>query len=376
MTTLRDVAKHCGVSPATVSNVLNERAERVSAETREKVLAAVRELHYRPTPVSRSSSNTLTRNLAVICSELSGSPIRGNHYFGILFDSMVEAAAMRGWSITLFIESMWSDSGFAVRSRYDGRCDGLLMVAPYPDSELAETMMSRGAPIYFLGTSSSERQIGFVDIDNRAVGRKLVEHLLVLGHQRIAFFGSPAMGSLERSEGYREAMLEAGLEDFVDVRNSQFTSKDGAARQMRGDSWQMHDGGLTWSREFLASYALSDLPTAIVCWNDELARCLIQLLQSEGIQVPNDISVTGVDDLPCAVDETPSLTTIRQPLVAIGKAAVNALIENIRHPGTPMSKIRFEGELVCRRSTGPVAQQRFASAISGAFRGFTNGGTE
>jgi LacI family transcriptional regulator len=108
MATIREVAKAAGVSTATVSNVLNGRLERVSTETQERVLATVRALKYRPTALEKNQKAILTQNVGVIVPDLTEGPLRRHNYFRNILDGVLESAALRGWSVTIFIERMWS----------------------------------------------------------------------------------------------------------------------------------------------------------------------------------------------------------------------------------------------------------------------------
>ena len=360
MATIRDVARISGVSSATVSNVLNSRSESVSTDTRERVLAAVRKLHYRPTPLEKSQKSILTRNLALVCADLSGSPIKLNKYFGLIFDGVLEAAAFQTWSVTVFVERMWSDTGDAVRRSYDGRCDGVIMLAPSPNSELALNLVERGVPIVSVGTTFRRAGISSVDIDNEQASSDLTRHLAHLGHSRIAYYGPGwnVASSAERSTGYRNTMKELGLAQQSRIYltpTPEGAEDSGDQPRDLAEFREVPHGAEAFFRRAFESPEES--PTAIICWNEATARQVVTALQSHGLRVPGEVSVVGFDDTQHSTSAQPYLTTMRQPLHEIGMRAVDLLISRIIDPSLPDARVRFKAEIVARESTGPRSRQ-------------------
>jgi len=361
MATIRDVANLCGVSTATVSHVLNGRNDRVGAETRERVLAAIRELRYRPPAMELRQKDILSQNLAFIVEDLSDGPIRSHGYFSQIFDGVLEAAAKRAFSVTVFIERMWSESGQAVRRSYDGRCDGVVLLAPKTDSPLLQALPERGVPLVVIGTTVDIPGVSFVDVDNAAVGYEMTKYLIGLGHRRIAYIGASTTTSsaVERASGYRRAMDECGIRSESRIMFSSVQSTTEFQRykldhheappKVELEGAEVVGG---WTEEMLQ--ALFDgkhsEPTAIVCWNDDLARLAIRALQAMGKRVPQDVSVVGVDDGPPATLEKPHLTTWRQPLTHIGRRAVDLLVDRIYDHSLPDESVRYAAELVARQS--------------------------
>ncbi|RYG38711.1 LacI family transcriptional regulator [bacterium] len=340
MATIRDVANLSGVSTATVSNVLNARQDRVGAETRQKVLAAVRELKYRPTALEKNQKAILSHTLGVMVSDLTKDPLNKHGYFRDTYNGILEAALFRGWSVTVFAEKMWDDLGLAIRKSYDGRCDGLLMIAPLRDSESVCMLQERGVPLVLVGTTAASSGVSSVDVDNEAIGVAAAEHLLSLGHRRFAFAGhNPLMSSAhERELGFRRTLIAAGIPakgyQAYWLREMAVTVPDFAQA--------VHDHGDARATGWLA-------------WHDGMAQPLIESLLSLGLRVPQDISVVGVDDSFEARECQVPITSFPQNLHAIGKRAANLLIDRLGEDGEhPDEIVRFSSSMVQRASTGPA----------------------
>ncbi len=343
---MREVAKACDVSTATVSHVLNGRFERVSQDTREKVLTKIRELGYRPPPMEDRQKAISTRNLGLMAEDLTYSPILSNSYFGYVLDGILEAAGLQGWSTTIFIQRMWhQDIGQAIRRNYDGRCDGLLLLAPLQDSEAVNLLHQRGVPMVMIGSTSWLKGVSSVDIDNKATATAAVNYLIERGHRKIGFIsqGHRTISSQEREEGYRSAIKSAGLE-----LNPRFTFS----------MWELKPNWPSSAAETYLSLPINDRPTAFVCWNDLSATKVLKAFQEAGLSIPKDVSFISIDDGPEALNTTPALTTFRQPLQLIGKRSVELLIDHIGDGGRYAETVRFSTHLVERRSVAILKASR------------------
>ena len=336
MASIRDVATLSGVSTATVSHVLNGRNDRVGVETSERVLAAVRQLGYRPTALEDRQKAILSRNLAVMTTDLRRQPLMTAGYFAGVLDGVMEAAMLRGWSVTIFVQNMWGDVGLAARKSYDGRCDGLIMVAPATDSEIVSVMRDRGSPLVLVGTTANSPGISSVDVDNIAIGASAARHLLALGHESFAFIGriDVIRSSLEREEGFRSALFEAGVSP-----NRYWCFECGRTERIADMAAQF------------SSIPLAQRPTAALCWHDGIASRFSEWAQSEGVQVPGDLSLIGVNDAPEAIQSNPQLTTFGQALPLIGKRAATILMDRIEDPALPDEVVRFQSKMIIRGST-------------------------
>ncbi len=342
MATIREVAKACGVSTATVSHVLNGRFERVGEETRSRVLTAMREMGYRPPPMEEKQKAINTRNLGFMAEDLSYSPIFTNSYFAYILDGILEAAGLQGWSTTIFIQRMWhTNIGQAIRRNYDGRCDGLLLMAPAFESETVNLLYERGVPMVMIGATSWLKGISSVDIDNQETASAAAAYLMERGHRRIAYIGASkqSISSGEREIGYRQALEKAGIE----VRPEWVFSR-----------WNMREDWPIGLVDAFLSMPVEYRPTAFVVWNDVFAAEAVAAFISRGVSIPRDLSIISIDDGPDAVKSACPLTTFRQPLQLIGKRSVELLIDHIADGGRFAETVRFSTHVVERQSVGPV----------------------
>jgi LacI family transcriptional regulator len=351
MATIRDVARVCGVSTATVSNVLNGRTDHVGTETRERVLAAVRELKYRPTALERKQKAILTRSLVLMAQDLTEAPLGRHGYFHNVLDGVLEVAAFRGWGVNLIVQNMWGDlkTEDVIRRSYDGRCDGVIVVAPKVGNELVETLHQRGTPICLVGTTPWLDRVSCVDLDNVAAGERIASLFLALGHRRFAFIDleREQQSGIERKRGFCRMIEAAGYAAEV-ILIPRDTPVAHAASELAARG--------------------PDRPTAIFCWHDELARNVIKALIEHGVRIPADISIAGVDNEGTR-NEPVGLTTIDNPVTALGKHAARLMIDRIEAGATGDAPeiFRYAPELVVRGSTGPApALRRSPSAARAA----------
>lgn len=330
MATIRDVAKRSGVSIATVSNVLNAKDERVSSETRDRVLAAVRDLRYRPTAAESSQKAMATHTIAVIVGDLTFHPIVRHGYFRAILDGILEVALMRSWHVTLTAQTMWDDIGNAVRHQFDGRCDACIFIAPQPGNTLVETLQKRGTPIVQVGTTPWLADVSSVDIDNRRAGALIAEEMVKMGHRRIGFVSERRehVSSIERREG----LFSVPGPEFRDhFRIHEFADYLRVAREIRD---------LSPSRR----------PTALLGWHDSTALELGEALQQVGLRIPMDVSLVGVDNASDVESHIGGLTTIDNPLYEIGRSAAHLIVD--REPEAPWiaQSILMEPKLIVRDS--------------------------
>jgi DNA-binding LacI/PurR family transcriptional regulator len=342
MANLRDVARVSGVSTATVSNVLSGRSDKVSPETRERVLAAVRALKYRPTPLEQNQKAILSQNLGVLVPDLTEGPLTRHGYFRNVLDGVLEAAALRGWSITIFVERMWDNVGHAVRRSYDGRCDGLIMVAPQPGNEIIQTLHERGTPLVQVGSTPWLSNVSCVDIDNRAVGAMAARHLIGLNHRSLAYVGHERepVSSVERREGFFQEAIRSGICEkqiawLVVPRRNDIGGREG---------------------ELVVQQLLEmrEPATGLFCWHDGLGLPVSKELAKRGCRVPEHFSIISVDDAPESLAAVPPLTTFRNPLHEIGKRAAKMIIDRLVDGLDTAEIVRFAPDLIIRESTGPA----------------------
>jgi LacI family transcriptional regulator len=342
MPTLKDVAKVSGVSTATVSHVLHGRWDRVSDATRARVMEAIRELNYRPSPYRTRKGVPPSKNLAFICEELEPEPILSNNYFAKLLDGFFEAAWRLGYSVTVDVERVSLDGVQKVRHAFDGRCDGVALMAPCLDSMLLTQLVERGVPVVVIGSDSQGKKVSTVDVDNIACGRMAADHLVRLGHERLAYVGRVAdkSSALERLEGVRAYCRDFGLPDPI-VVDGVFSRESG--RAMADELLQIPE---------------DERPTGWICSNDEIAYGVAERLRAAGIRVPEDVSIIGTDDTVIAQIAYPPLTTLRQPLQEMGAEAARILAERAARRGQPEVHSVYSVQLVQRQSTAPPCSSK------------------
>lgn len=339
MATLRDVARLAGVSTATVSNVLNSRNDRVGPETRQKVMAAVRELRYRPTALEQNQKAILSKNIGVMVTDITKNPITRHGYFREVLDGIVEAAMFRGWSVTIFAEKLWDDLGLAVRRSYDGRCDGLIVIAPSSSNETVPVLQERGVPLVLVGSTASLPRMSSVDVDNDQIGTLAARQLLELGHRRFAFLGdrTTVVSCIERERAFRKELRAAGISP--DAYRVNWARGGGKSMGAIVEAWKAEG---------------ESRPTGFFAWNDDMALQFLRACRERDVSVPRELSLIGCDDSPESTTVEPNISTFPQPLHLIGKRAATLLIDRLDEPDLPDEVVRFSVEYLPRDSSGPA----------------------
>ena len=324
-TTIYSVAQLAEVSIATVSRVL-QGSTPTSAKARESVLRAVEALDYVPLQAARSLAVRQHEAHGLVVPDLSGP------YYCELLMGYEAAAAELNQSVVVVIAHLRKDLTRAVRdlaSRVDG-----LVVANSTISDVAARSIARHTPVLLLARPAIPG-CDAVSAENTQNARALTAHLLAHGRRRLLFVGDP-QGSPDveqRYRGFTMAMSESDVAAAGPAVRVSFLESSGAdvAAQVTG---------------------LSTPPDALVCANDELALSTMKALQRMGIRIPDDIAVVGWDDVMTARYVTPGLTTVRQPLHELGRAAAHRLHERIAGDPTVPEPLILPSELVLRASCG------------------------
>lgn len=334
--TLADVAHQAGVSPMAVSSVLNgaRTSARVSAGTRERVLAAAEILGYRANATARALAMRRTNAIGLLANFVGDKP---NVYFLELFAGVMQGAACAGQSTSVFTLRDWGEEARErIPALCDGRVDGLVLFGPrlYEDGS---TWLPTHTPLVSVHANLGLSGVDNIDSDEEAGAFEMVRRMLTLGHRRILHVGGPVglVGADKRIAGYLHAHAEMGVAPAPGhlLRSSSYSAA--AAREVLDEWLDRHRG--------------EPLPQAIFGANDAIALGCIDILQARGLRVPADVSVVGFDDTLLA--RTTRLATVRQPLHAMGRRAVEVLIERIeaRRRGEPpadATNIVFPTELV------------------------------
>lgn len=327
--TIQDVARHAGVSRQTVSRVLNNKGE-VRPETRERVLAAIEELNYRPNAVARSMVRGHTCTLGCISPSLTD----------FTFASIIEGAQAEARRLGYFILTGSAPTEGEVESLLEEflhrQVDGFMVFNPYADgrSRYLLPLIQNGFPVVYLGNTSRGEPVSSVRCDDRDGGFQATRYLLGLGHAAIATITGPPNEECvgDRLNGYRRALEERG---FV-VDDRMVVSGDWSALSGYRATRSLLEAGVTF--------------TAVFAQNDQMAIGTIRALREAGLQVPRDVSVIGFDDIPLASYFDPPLTTLRQPMVELGEQAARLLITAIREPTALPERLLLPARIVERAS--------------------------
>jgi len=334
--TIKDVAARAGVSPKTVSRVINGE-DHVRPEIREAVQRVVAELNYRPNAFARSLSSSRSYLLGLFIDD----PVSG-------YAAEVQHGALlqcRERSYHLVVEpvdlgrSGWQEQ---VRSSLSSlRLDGAIVAPPIcDDGELLSVFDEAGVPYVLIAPSHPPKGSGAVWMDDRAAAREMAEYLLSLGHRRIAFIqgAESHSASARREEGFRAALHHAGL--VVDSR-----------AVLRGDF--SFRSGLELGEVLLD---LPEAPSAIFACNDDMALGAMITAMKRGIAVPDALSICGFDDVASSRAAWPQITTIRQPNAEMAAAAVDILVDPVfrKDSAHPAFRLMLAHAMIVRGSTGPA----------------------
>lgn len=330
MTTISDVARRARVTTATVSNVITQRVP-VSAKTRARVLQAIEELGYRPNLVARGLAQGKTLTLALVVPTIS------NPFFAEVVEEVERVADQHDYQLLLSMTHNSPEEGKRHLERMASRwVDGFIVMGMAGDLTDVLALKNAGKEVVLSVWNQDPRtqSLPIVDIDFRLAGELATRHLLEYGHRRIATILEEPV-QLTRRQGFQAALAEAGipaLPEYIRQGDSSFES------------------GYKCTLELLA---LPVPPTAIFAGNDWMALGAIEAIASQGLSVPNDLSVVGVDDITLAAHANPRLTTISTPKREMARAATELLLRYIQGSDIPEQplKILVSPHLVVRQST-------------------------
>jgi LacI family transcriptional regulator len=309
--TLADVGREAGVSAMAASAVLNgsRTTTRIAEETRSRVLAAAQRLHYRPDETARALASRRMNTIGIAAMLLGPEP---NQYFLEVFSGVLQGAVAAGQNTTVFPLEGWDDAGRIARY-CDGRIDGLILLAPMLQ-EAHDDWLPEHTPVVSVHANRSHADVVNVESDEEVGAFAMVRHLLELGHRRILHVGGQlaSTGAQRRVEGYLRAHHSAGIEPMHDgVTRDEF----------------IFEGGRRSLHAWMERHRGEPLPTAVFAGSDAMAFGCIEALRSQGFGVPDDVSVAGFDDT--ALARSAQLATVRQPLLEMGRQAVDILISCI-----------------------------------------------
>ena len=334
MVTRDDVARQAGVSPSTVSYVINNGPRSVSEATKEKVFQAIQDLGYRPNAVARNLRRQKTSTLGLIIPDII------NPYFAQVAQGIEAVAFERDYTVVFCHTKYNLEQELKYLDHlYEERAAGVLWVPATGEIEPAQRLLDYGLPTVLIDRVLDGIELPAVVADNYRGGYIATEHLLSLGHRRIGCIARPVRlsHSRERIRGYQAALKDAGI-DFDE-------------RLMAPGGYRLENG--YEAIQYLLS--LDEPPTAVFTYNDIMAIGAIRALRERGLNVPQDFSVVGYDDIPNAAYTCPALTTVRQAKYDMGAKGIELLLKIMDGEVVdPQTKERVDVELVVRESTGPA----------------------
>ena len=326
--TIEEVAAAAGVSRSTVSRVVNGSTS-VSPSALESVQRAIAEMNYVPNRAARSLASRQTQAIALVVPE-DTTRFFGDPFFAAIVSGINARLIRSDYVLNLFIAS--DDPGDKTTSYLrSGAVDGAIIVSHHT-SDMFIDRIAASVPVVYGGRPVHERERDYyVDVDNVHGARDATAYLISRGHRRIGTIAGPLTmpPGIDRLDGYRQALAEAGLEEGP-IEDGDFTANGGGAAMSR-----MLEAGPPPDALFIAS--------------DLMARGALAVLARAGISVPDDVAIIGFDDSPVATSVTPQLTTMRQPSLQQGEVMAGMLLE-ILAGGNPRHVTILDTELVIRDS--------------------------
>jgi len=332
--TIADVALRAGVSRQTVSRAINGRGE-ISATTRERVLAAVRELGYRPNSIARGLKTRRTLTIGLVVPDIA------NPFFAEVARGGFEVAHREGYGVLLCnTDEAPAQEMVVLQMLADHRVDGVVLCSSRLSESQLQSVIERRRPLVVVNRTPQRRLagLGSVSVADSEDARRVVHYLHGLGHRAIALVGGvgASQSSRGRREGYALGMAQIGQP---------------VAPEWVVESLPNVDAGRRGAAALLSAHPEI---TALLAFNDLVAVGCVQACQAAGLQVPEDVSVVGWDDILFAPYLSPPLTTVRLPKTEIGARAMTLLLALIRDPELVLDPIELDGELIARKSAGPA----------------------
>jgi LacI family transcriptional regulator, galactose operon repressor len=329
--TIFDIAREAGVSYSTVSRVLNGY-EYVKESTRQRVTEAADRLGYVANAQARSLAGGSSRIIGVLVPGLD------NGYIGEIVRGIDNELARVNYDLMMYTthRQRGKESTY-VSTITNGLTEGLLLIVPLIPTHYLDALQKRGFPYVLIDQMDSSGKSSILDSTNWQGAYDATRYLIELGHRRIGFI-TGLMGihsAVDRLEGYKTALADHNV-PLVDELI------------VEGDYW--HPGGYAAAQRFLD---LPQIPSAIFASNDLEAIGAMEAIRERGLQIPEDISIIGFDDIPQVSIVYPKLTTVRQPLEQMGRLAARLLLEQIENPDRPPRRITLATQLIIRDSCRP-----------------------
>ncbi|MFS0889373.1 LacI family DNA-binding transcriptional regulator [Peribacillus frigoritolerans] len=336
--TTEDVAKIAGVSQSTVSRVLNDYPY-IKKNTRDKVLAVINELGFTRDEIARSLVEKRTKSIGLILGSIS------NPFFAETAEVIIERAQELKYDVIVY-NTGHKDENLeqAINLLIGKRVEGIILTSVSKNyTEKIKKLHDNGFPVLLYNSFLDIKDVNFIVMDNNKGARLAVQHLIKLGHKKIAKISGPSkyLATYERTVGYKEEMMENGYEiDEGLIFNSEFS----------------YDKIYSFTKKLLKK---KDRPTAIIAASDQMALAVLDAASSLKLKIPADLSVVGFDNIRLSANEFIGLTTISQQMDQMSLTALEKLIYLIENKETSSSSIQIflKPELMVRKTTGPAPAQ-------------------
>lgn len=337
--TIKDVAKKAGVSVSVVSKSFNNYAD-VKEETRQRIFTIAKELNYTPNIVAKNLSSKKQMTLGLISSGVLNNNKKDNNAFDI-FKGVYREVSESQFELSIYlIDSQKQKQQSYVQYCRERNIGGAILQGIRTDDQYYKELIDTSLPCVVLDimTESENGLIGSVSIDNFKAGKEIAEFLLKKNHRKIAIMSGTreTYVNKERMRGLEEAFnsYDLDLRD-LDVMDADFSEEKAYALSK--------------------AYLQTTIPTAFLCLSDLMAYGVIKAVKEVGLRIPEDVSITGFDDLIFSEFTQPPLTTIRQDFVEIGRTAASLLVA-IRNNKSERHHIQLEHQLVERQSVQTLAK--------------------
>lgn len=337
--TAKDIAAIAGVSQSTVSRVLSsdEPSGFISEETTKRVREIAKQLHYKPNPIARALRGEGTNMIGLVVREIA------DPFFAGLIEILSDQIRNAGYTVVLGHAHSDSSEGLQMAKILDSRqCDGIIFLGDLRDDQtILQTFLVERNPVVALCRGKKIVSVPTVNSANTTGMRMLLDHLYGLGHKHIAFIDGGWLGDIQE-------------------RREFFLKERGEVSDLHTLDWIQADNdnpesGCEAMTKLLES---KPRPTAVMASDDFMAIGVIKAIFDAGLRIPDDISVTGFDDISIARFTIPALTTVRQPIEEMGRTTIKLLIDQIK--GNEIAEenkfVQLLPELIIRSSTGPVPQ--------------------
>lgn len=346
MIRLQDVARRAGVSVSTVSSVINGRTEKMGSENLRRVQAAIAELGYKPNRAARLLKTGQTPLIGLLVPSIS-NPIYGS------LAREVEVVAQEEYAYRVLVGNTYRDPQKEMSFLDDlisHGIRGVIIVSPLLEQGHFEESIKRG----LIAVSYDRRslpgmplEVDYVSMDNAEAARIAAKHLIENGHQRLAFVtaAGKTVSRIDKIEGFLTATAHLPQKSEI---------IEGKSATGYGDA-ELAELGRTLARQIAARQTR---PTGIVAMNDMIAMGLILGFQAEGLRVPEDISVVGIDDMFLSAVIVPGITSVRLPLQEMAKTMVSRIVYRLNNPEVKTEEFSFLPRLVVRGSVADLARLR------------------